>query len=154
MPRTRLLVSVLILLGSSLCVRSCCADTIAHEQKLWRLEGSFRDVTHPAATALVTKRSRVGLLLGNGNHCDSFVGELRRTALSKELIREAYAPQRSRGVEVAFFDEPSSIEYVPYDFQSLQGWGVTAPAAPGERYYFAYEYLGGEDAAGDDWRCH
>lgn len=101
MPRTRLLVSALILLGWSLCARSCCADTIAHEQKLWRLEGSFRDVTHPAATALVTKRSRVGLLLGNGNHCDYFVGELRRTALSKELIREAYAPQRSRGVEVA-----------------------------------------------------
>ncbi|HQL54922.1 MAG TPA: hypothetical protein PLQ87_09460, partial [Phycisphaerae bacterium] len=79
---------------------------------LARLRSSLSSLPLPAQTTKLASVSRVGLLAGNGNHCDYAVAEMHSTKLGRDEILRHYNQQSvpnpegpSRfGVEVAFFD--------------------------------------------------
>jgi hypothetical protein len=72
---------------------------------------------HPADTALVNHEREVGTLVGNGSHCDYFVGELRTYAGSKQSVLRFYEDRTlwnpisggRQDLEVAFIDNGKVI---------------------------------------------
>jgi hypothetical protein len=60
-----------------------CVFTVAyfaflkHDFYLWQLQCSVATINNPPRTKLIASAKDLGLLAGNGNHCDYFVAQLR-----------------------------------------------------------------------------
>jgi hypothetical protein len=131
--------------------------------RLWRVERSFDSVKHPSGTRLVMRIREVGLLIGNSNHCDYFVGELRSYSGEPERIKAAYAgarvwepiPEGAGEVRVVFPQNgkvPNEDAFtVPYLLEDSADWGVIPKF--GEKLYYVYFLSAGQDP-GFDFRCH
>ena len=52
-------------------------DSLIHNLRLSRMKRLLDEISHPDNTEYIFSRSVLGLLAGNGNHCDYFVGEMR-----------------------------------------------------------------------------
>lgn len=64
----------------------------ANNYALWQMSRSLSAIAHPTGTQFVASSDAIGLLAGNGDHCDFFVGELRsNTSLSPAQLRSFYA---------------------------------------------------------------
>ena len=61
-------------------------DPVVNEWRSFRFRSRFAAISHPSGTERVRYESRFGLLVGNGNHCDYFAGELRTYAGTKESV--------------------------------------------------------------------
>ena len=64
-----------------------------HDRMLRQHCRKYRAVTHPTFTQRVKYYRELGLLIGNGNHCDLFVGELRSYTGSQRQLLTHYAAQ-------------------------------------------------------------
>lgn len=88
------------------------SQVFVHDWMLARFRQTFAAVRHPATTMKVRAYSDLGLLIGNGNHCDFFTGELRSYSCSRRDVLNAYAAQSFRSpfgseqlpVEVVFIE--------------------------------------------------
>jgi hypothetical protein len=49
----------------------------SHDVSLWQMSRSIAAVSHPPNTKRISSVKDLGLLAGNGNHCDYFVAEMR-----------------------------------------------------------------------------
>jgi hypothetical protein len=65
-------------------------DVLANNKRLNHLDQEFLLIKHPESTEYIKREKRMGLLDGNSNHCDYFVGELRTYNDSKEHICQFY----------------------------------------------------------------
>lgn len=122
-----------------------------HDWFLSRFAHSYAAISHPPDTRHIRTYKDVGLLIGNGNHIDLFVGELRSYRGTRSKIVSWYASQgvpsqlehgESREAVVVFidhgrvspgkigFDHPSSLETILRDVNALK--------TPVERYYVVY----------------
>jgi len=81
---------LLVPLALVLAVVSPC---LPHQVHLLRLEQRYDAIEHPTSSRLIARTSALGLLEGNGNHCDYFVGELRLAASSEAALRTFYGSQ-------------------------------------------------------------
>src|SRR3954463_15671912 len=50
---------------------------LRHEYTLWHLRGALAELEHPTGTTEIKGTSAVGLLSGNGNHCDFATYQVR-----------------------------------------------------------------------------
>lgn len=120
----------------------------AHDQRLKRLEVSVANLKHPPGTRELAIESDLGLLQGNGNHCDYFVGALRAGPVA-QLARadDDYIAQHA---EVMLLDET--------DWFGLQARarlieaGRKLTPSPGETFYVVW--LFDQTAPESDFRCH
>lgn len=64
----------------------------------------------PDSTQIYEKYSKIGLLVGNGNHCDFFSGIIFYSQLSREEIKKFYQERQSYAGELLFLDNSTSIE--------------------------------------------
>ena len=83
-------------------------DIVGDNLRLESYSAAFRRVDHPTGSVRVDAQRRIGLLTGNGNHCDFFVGEVRRFDGDREDLRSFYGSQTVRGVgslRLAFVDD-------------------------------------------------
>ena len=118
------------------------ANTVVNQIRLVEFAQRVASAPLPPNTARVAVRKEVGLLTGNGNHCD-YVTELTlETELSPETIRAHYESQR--------FDRA-----VPGETDG----GITvlvsqAAAAPSERSWYAVQVIDAPNEAWLDLRCH
>jgi hypothetical protein len=124
-----------------------------HDRVLWDMEAQFRRIEHPDGTMRISKRSGVGVLWGSSDHCDYFVGQLRRYPREKEDVVKGY---RGQGVEIEFIENrtilPTSDGLIlPYDFDVLDEWGL-GPSEDTTNLYIVYIYHFG-DIPGLDFRC-
>ncbi len=152
---------VLLPLGLVLLVVLLFAGSMpVHEWKAWNLSRALGAVRHPAGTSHVTSQRRVGLLLGNGNHCDFFAGELRKYSGTREQLQAAYAGMTvpspfgryPEEVRIAFFEAPEARPLdLPSDFDEPGEWDVPPSEAPS--LYLVYLFNGGHET-GYDLRCH
>lgn len=69
------------------------AGVFVHDQMLWQFSRTYADIKHPSGTQSVKQYRELGLLAGNGNHCDLFVGELRSYSGSREHVLKCYSSQ-------------------------------------------------------------
>ena len=132
-----------------------------NDYRLWKVERSFRAIDHPPGTKLIKRLREVGLLIGNSNHCDYFVGELRSYTGRPEAIAAAYRsakvwnPLPDGGeIRVVFLKDgqiPEEERFeTPYKLREMKEWG-DVPAKG--KMYFVYFLAAGQDP-GLDLRCH
>lgn len=140
-----------------------------HDRMLWQFRAKYRTVRHPANTQRVRFYSDLGLLIGNGNHCDLFVGELRSYTGARRELLKAYAGQSYWSpiehdrlpVEVLFVEDNGLREGILYhgeigfELPSPLG-GIREDAMSyrqrSKKYYVVYMFDPGYDA-GFDIRC-
>lgn len=142
----------------------CCGvfslpDTFTHNQKLASYVAAFQKIDHPLDTSHISFRSKVGLLAGNGNHCDYFVGEMRRFAGERQVIIDFYEGQEVGGeplfvefVENGEFPRETSLWSLPGGLNNPHNW-LDSPSVSLENVYVVYMLIVGDDA-GLDIRCH
>ena len=120
----------------------------------------FISLFHPQDTSRVALKSKVGLLAGNGNHCDFFVGKLRTYAIEKEKVKNHYADSsidnpvsgRRQNIEILFIDNGIIPEArLPYDFDNLDGWNLPSDEKLKPMYLL---YIFNSYEANADVRCH
>lgn len=121
---------------------------LPHQLHLLRLEQRFDAIEHPTGSRLVARESALGLLEGNGNHCDYFVGELRLSSSSEAELKTFYGSN----VEFEGVDRAEAPRFMdsPHD-RLLQRAGRTRPAAS-ELLYVVW--LFDQQPPGGDLRCH
>ena len=161
-PRLRLLALLLAAAAAAACAPS--AEERAHDAKLRGLARWFDSVPHPAGTARVGRVKEVGLLDGNGNHCDYLVGELRTYPGTPEEVARAYGiaplPKAVRGggverLRLAFVDGAGFADetrrLLPARYVRVTDWGASPD--PTKRHYVVFAFDPSYDA-GSDPRCH
>ena len=101
-------------------------DYLVHEFKLYREVWAFHQLKHPAGTSQIAFQKYLGLYLGNGNHCDYFVGELRQYTGDRKSVENFYAGKvvDNLGVSVAFADNADFLDELrqsdlPFRFDAL-----------------------------------
>jgi hypothetical protein len=76
--KKRTVLSVFIVYGGLLLVLGASYRLVfSHDFYLWQLSRSLAAADHPSQTRHIAFAKDIGLLVGNSNHCDYFVGELR-----------------------------------------------------------------------------
>ena len=140
-----------------------------HEHLLWQFSQKYAKVKHPASTRHVRDYKELGLLIGNGDHCDLFVGELRSYTCSRQQLLKQYASQKFWSpiseeylpVEILFIDKGKVESGILYhgEIESqlpapIERIAADAKAAKerSKRYYIVYIFDPGYDA-GFDVRC-
>jgi hypothetical protein len=135
-------------------------DVWGNSAALRRFQSQFATVSHPTNTRLITGRACVGLLVGNGNHCDFFVGELRAFSGDWDHVEKGYmgqaivspidekrVPVRALRVSDAFGGQ----ERLPRDLETLEGWKADVQGDV-EKLYIVYVFP--SYCAKMDPRCH
>jgi len=65
-------------------------DAMANDRRLSQITQQLKALPLPPETIEVSSHAAVGLLAGNGNHCDYFVGAVYRSQSSEEDILKHY----------------------------------------------------------------
>lgn len=113
-----------------------------------RLEAALREAPHPPTSRRLAADAEVGLLQGNGNHCDLVAGELRAAPSSAARVRAAY---RTARVDVAILEEGGASLPEARPLRRLAELGLRAPRTGETRYLV---WLSEQSEAGFDPRCH
>jgi hypothetical protein len=140
-------------------------DPLSNNRKLRKLEHAFQDIQHPEGTVILSTRSDIGILSGNGNHCDFFVGSIINVPEGIN-IKDSYENQQ---IPVPFEDSSVSLDIescmsptlsdlrrfeVPtsiYHLSTFSQWGIEKPSNL-EHVYVISVFLNQRHNA--DFRCH
>ena len=155
-------IAVGVIVGA-LCLCICCIaavplrDMAANNLQLRRYERAFGNLGHPSATTVIASRSAVGLLSGNSNHCDFFVGEMRRYSGDPHRVLAYYAHRQvaNHTVSVAFVTGGELAEpglwFLPQNLRHPAQW-LGHPAGASDQLYIVLVLDVGHDP-GWDLRC-
>lgn len=156
-----LAISIVIIVVVGMLGTIVFVNTKKHDRTLLSLKKSFDLISHPEKTKIVAQFSKLGVLSGNGNHCDYFVGQLRKTNLSPNEIIAWYKKTgkissdvgRDCDVMIEFYSKGKLKEYdaVPFDYEDLSQ--LIPHIENNQNYYLIYVFDTGYDA-GWDYRCH
>ncbi len=115
-----------------------------HDSALGEFSRGPLDIELPEGTSQIASMNRVGLLQGNGNHCDYLAGSLVKTDASKEELTEYFA-QNYKGegaVQIVWLDEESvytGASSSPATIFALRDWIMGTPqTATGTAVVFAF----------------
>ena len=109
------------------------ADTAVNSKNLRLFKKRIEALSHPDHSQAVTTHGKVGLLIGNGNHCDFFVGHVRSFDGNKAIILKHYkdltflnpVTKNHEKYDILFFeDDKTPNSDLPYEFDSLDAWQV------------------------------
>ena len=120
-------------------------DVLLHDYALHRYSQVFQRINHPANTSPVFYKKYVGLISGNGNHCNYFVGELRRYSGDRQAISSFYAGQDYTGLgDGLMFIENGKFpaagrNWLPPDLAVLSAW-LGSPDEPRDQPYLVYTF--------------
>jgi hypothetical protein len=113
--RKRLLFLVVAPLAT--CVTACLLviffPFISSDLSLAEFNRQFQKLQHPAGTTPVARFDKVGLIAGDGNHCDYLVGELREYSGQPDVIEQFYADEvlyEGLPVELVFIENRTILE--------------------------------------------
>jgi hypothetical protein len=139
-----------------------------NNSRMSRLERNFAGLSHPASSQFLRREKFIGLI-GNGNHCDFVVAELRSYSKTGQ-IRSAYAASRLAVPNDADDDsqgtkggtQPVELEFLPsplpkgyrWKYHGVFDWNLSALA--GQHLYVVIMHNSGENDSWDslcDWRC-
>ena len=136
-------------------------DTIADSRHLHQLERALAEVPTPPDTEQLDTHSGVGILVGNGNHCDFFVGTVFRSSSTSDSIRQHYAgrtfispitsKQEQFDVTILTNRESLSGLWLPYRFDQPEAWGLSEQTFVTGTVFLVSIMRSYE--ANNDWRC-
>jgi hypothetical protein len=152
----RILLVLVFVLLMLCCVAGSLPSSIAHNRQLDEYTEAFESIAHPDGTQSVRLWRTVGLLAGDGNHCDYFVGEVRTLAGEPWQVEAFYSQQRvdAYRLRVAFARDGVFVEDEfgpPRGFDEVGEW--VQPSEYAGDLYLVYMLILGYPAEGD-WRCH
>jgi len=137
-------------------------DAFTNDLRLWQITRQLDSLSQPPNTVRFSSKSAVGLLKGNGNHCDFFVGAVYRSQSSVEAIQKHYKgrqfqnPITGRNEEwnITILTDNHSFDsiWLPYDFDYPEAWELT-PESYSTGTLFLVCAMRSYDANGD-FRCH
>ena len=133
------------------------SDMHRHNRFLAQLRRSLAALPLPAETTRLKADAKLGMLAGNGNHCDYIVAETHATERTRAEIEAHYAqlsipnPENSSSFtpEVAFFADGR-----PPDLDVNADLDLAAPSHADNLKYVLFVRLIGYHDAGSDLRCH
>jgi hypothetical protein len=150
----------LLLLG--LLFASCVPDYFTNNRQLHQIENALTAIPIPPQTQRLVTRSAVGLLVGNGNHCDFFAGTVFRSSSPPDLVRQHYAGRtflnpvtgKKEQVDAMIVSnvEAWNSQSLPASYESLQGWDLS-PQKLSEGTVFLVSIMRSYKA-NNDCRCH
>ena len=114
------------------------APAACNSYRLSVLRSRVEGLPHPEGTEPLTTYSELGILSGNGNHCDYFVGHLRAHTSARESIDRFYkgtsfvnpVSGESESVRLVWFPDDGELdEFLPYDFDRVHDWDLAGRAA-------------------------
>ena len=133
-------------------------DYLIHDYKLERQVWAFDQLKHPPGTRRIAFQKYLGLYLGNSNHCDYFVGELRQYNGEQQAIESFYADKvvDGLGVSVAFARHGDLLgelrqSDMPFRFDALPVW--SEPSAPASDHLYLVYIFDINFDPGCDIRC-
>lgn len=131
-----LLIPIALLIG--VIVLFLETDYFTNSRHLRQIEAQLAALPFPPQTQRLASKSALGILGGNGNHCDFFVGSLFRSSLAPAAIQQHYAgrafhnPVTSTQEQfmVSILATPkdfnSGIVWLPDSLDRPEAWGVSA----------------------------
>jgi hypothetical protein len=137
------------------CVTLFAASAIPHNIRLGEYENQFDTIQHPPDTVLIARQRGINQSSWT-NHCGYFVGELRRYSGFEGEIASFYGQQPKvqafgYDFEIEFLrDQELPVDILPYEFGSLQDWGVGSDDLVG-KVYLVFIWPVGESWF--DYRC-
>jgi hypothetical protein len=152
-----------------LCVLPICAllfviflGPTTNEVHLWQIRRQLKAIQPPPETEEISSHSAIGLLVGNGNHCDFFAGTVYRTQSTPGTIQAHYQDIQflnpisgeHEDLSVTILRDPSSMDSVslPNDFYQPKDWGLTSDSYHGGTLFLLC-VMRSYDANGD-FRCY
>jgi len=128
-------VVILPLLAITLLLGPCVRDSFSNSWKLRKIQKALRDIPVPPNTQRLASNSAVGLLVGNGNHCDFFAGEMFRSKLSADTILQHYTNRLflnpvtgyKEEIDVQVLSHPTHLSslWLPDSFTEPTDWGIS-----------------------------
>jgi hypothetical protein len=94
LQRRNIIIFSVFIAAIVLCYALLYPFAFVHDTYLESLRISVRNLKHPVTTSHIAFSSKLGLLSGNGNHCDYFVAEMRSYTGNKQQILAAYKQTR------------------------------------------------------------
>jgi hypothetical protein len=156
--RIRYIFLTIVLICLVICAIPAAAvggSMLSHQLKLLDAARYFARVPHPPGTVKVDAYQEIGLLYGNGNHCDIFVGEMRTYNGDQSAIKNFYQ-QSQYDVGVIFpengdFSETSRFE-LPYGHTRISEWKIP-PGVDLHHLYVVFSADWSAEDPGFDLRC-
>jgi hypothetical protein len=162
--RKRLIVSLLIILCMS-CSIFCLMptffigrDVLPHQIRLLKYARDFEAMPYPPDTQRLDTYKTLGLLTGNGNHCDIFVGELRSYSGDRTVIQEFYKHEYPSSMLGVVFTENGDLpresdSLIPSERGRLAYWNIP-PGIDPEHVYLVFSFTFIDFDPGFDVRCY
>jgi hypothetical protein len=139
-------------------------DSLTNSWHLYQMEAELTALPIPPQTQSLTRKSALGILSGNSNHCDFFVGLLFRSSLTPTIIEQHYAgrifhnPVTSAQEEfqVTILTTPkhfrSKYVWLPDGLGVAEAWGVSTQDFASNTIYLVSFFE--QYPTNHDWRCH
>lgn len=157
--------TVLLLLGALLLVAIYYLlfhDAMVNDRRLSQITRQLQALPPPPGTTQLSSNAAVGLLQGNGNHCDYFVGAAYQSQSSAEDIQKHYQGRQFQNPitetleewEITILKDQDTFKslYLPYQFDQPGAWGLPPQSYAGGSVYLVHT-MRSYDANGD-FRCH
>ncbi len=140
----------------------CARDSFNNSWNLGKIQKALREIPIPSNTQRLASNSAVGLLVGNGNHCDFFAGEIFRSELPADAILQHYtnrlilnpvtSDKEEIGVRILTNATQLSSLWLPDRFTHPDAWGVSTDTFSNATIYLV-SVMRSYDA-NHDVRCH
>lgn len=137
-------------------------DAITNDRCLSQITSQLNTLSQPPNTIQISSRSAVGLLSGNGNHCDFFTGSVYRSQSTVEVIQQHYKGRQFQNPvtgkdedwDLIILKDDHSFDsvWLPDDFDHPGAWQLT-PASYATGTLFLVYAMRSYDANGDS-RCN
>jgi hypothetical protein len=139
-------------------------DYLSNSRSLRRMEASLSALSLPPHTEMIANHSGFGILSGNGNHCDFFVGASFRSTASPDAIREHYARLtfqnpvtfKQEAYQLSIIESAqsfsSSVGWFPDSMDRPEAWGISSQDFSSGTVFIVSIHRSYE--ANNDCRCH
>ena len=127
--------------------------SISNDIKLKKMDIQLSQIKHPVGTSLISTRGAIGVLWGNSDHCDFYVGEMRQFDSNRQKVLDFY---HDPDINIAFIENKTMPDGfttfdVPHELNTFADWGISTADVP-ENLYLVYIFDGFGDV-GLDFRC-
>lgn len=137
-------------------------DAITNDARLRQITSQLGTLTQPPNTVQISSRSAVGLLSGNGNHCDFFAGAVYRSQSTAEAIQQHYkgcqfqnpVTGRNEDWNLIILTDDHSFDsvWLPDYFDHPEAWQLTPESYATGTHFLVYAMRSYD--ANSDSRCN
>ncbi|MGE3725351.1 MAG: hypothetical protein AB7I41_07365 [Candidatus Sericytochromatia bacterium] len=147
----------------------CLITDLSKLEALNYFESHFYKIKHFPESKLLSHQKLLGNFSGTGNHCDYFVGEMRKVVAKEKAISDFYSrltlplaepdhfkgDYSENGVYVIFIKNPQIFKerYIPYELNHLESWNLNINDFNSKELIFLVFSIDSGNGRGHHWGC-